>query len=653
MKRVVLKSLAMRNFRGEKERVTDFNGVETTIAGENGTGKSRHFDAFVWCLFGKDTKERKDYNIRTLVDGEPLHKVECSVKAVLEVDGRPLTIKRAFLEEWIRPRGRVEEIFKGNRTETFWDDVPVAVTEYQKRVGELINESVFKMITNPLFFASMKWQDQREQLFQLAGTVSDREIAESNSDYLALLDKISGKSMADFKKEIATRKRKLKEELAGIQPRIDQTQKLMPAPQDFLSLEKESAALDKQIVNIDKAIADKSERQTMLFDAARATRDKIAELKQRQQDIVHREETAAREAAYQSGTARRKVENDIAALSGEAQIAQRNVLQLTKESEELQATLASKQKDIDRLRQTWNEENAKEYAGDEVCATCGQPLPEEMRAEACRLFTEAKEQKLSEITERGRRFKESAEALEGSVAAAEKRIEAAANEAMEKEAALTSLREQLASLPSIEGAKVDPTSGEEYICLGKQIETLASELNRPNSSDAAVEGLTSSKAALVEESNRLKEQLHDKVLIERYTQEIAALNKQGKELAQQIADIDKEEYTMAQFTKARIDECERRINGLFTQVTFRLFEYTLDGNESETCIPLVGGVPFGTVNTAGQINAGLDIINTLARFHGVCAPIFIDGRESVNRLIDTEAQVINLVVSKDKELTVK
>jgi len=138
-----------------------------------------------------------------------------------------------------------------------------------------------------------------------------------------------------------------------------------------------------------------------------------------------------------------------------------------------------------------------------------------------------------------------------------------------------------------------------------------------------------------------------------YKNEIVELEAKGKQLAQQIADVECEEFTMLNFTKTRIEECERRINGLFTMVTFRLFEYTIDGNESEACVPLVNGVPFGAANTAGQINAGLDIINALVRFHGVSAPIFVDGRESVNRLIPTESQIINLVVTNDKELTVR
>ena len=91
--------------------------------------------------------------------------------------------------------------------------------------------------------------------------------------------------------------------------------------------------------------------------------------------------------------------------------------------------------------------------------------------------------------------------------------------------------------------------------------------------------------------------------------------------------------------------------------TFRLFEYTIEDakkeNPIETCVPLVDGVPFTVANTASKVNAGLDIINALTSFYGVKAPIFIDNRESVNEIIPTQSQVINLVVTKDKQLVIK
>src|SRR3712207_1715292 len=72
MKKVTLKSLTLVNFKGEKERTTVFNADVTTISGGNGLGKSRHFDAFIWLLFGKDSQDRKDYEVKTRVNGEEL-----------------------------------------------------------------------------------------------------------------------------------------------------------------------------------------------------------------------------------------------------------------------------------------------------------------------------------------------------------------------------------------------------------------------------------------------------------------------------------------------------------------------------------------------------------------------------------------------------
>ena len=49
--------------------------------------QGRHFDAFMWLLFGKDVMERKDYEIKTIVDGKPLQHVNAEVTGVLVVDG--------------------------------------------------------------------------------------------------------------------------------------------------------------------------------------------------------------------------------------------------------------------------------------------------------------------------------------------------------------------------------------------------------------------------------------------------------------------------------------------------------------------------------------------------------------------------------------
>ncbi len=256
MKQVKLKNLEVVNFRGVRNLSIDFSEKETYIEGGNGTGKSTVYDACLWLLFGKDAQDRKDYNIKRIENGEEVAKTDVVVSGILDIDGETVLLKRVFKENWVKPRGTTEQVLKGNETETYWNDVPVKVSEYQSRIDGIIDDTVFKMVTNPYFFVNMKWQEQREQLIRIAGSVSDAEIASRNPEYATLLDRISGKSLTDFKREVSARKKRLKADLEEIQPRIDQTRSLMPENVNFSEYEKILENANTRIAEIDKIISD-------------------------------------------------------------------------------------------------------------------------------------------------------------------------------------------------------------------------------------------------------------------------------------------------------------------------------------------------------------------------------------------------------------
>jgi DNA repair exonuclease SbcCD ATPase subunit len=665
MKTITLKSITLRNFRGEKERTTSFNDEVTTIMGGNGLGKSRHFDAFCWLLFGKDVLERKDFNVRSLVGGEPLHRVECSVAAELVVDGEVIALKRALVEKWVKPRGQVDEVFKGNETETFWNDVPISVTEYQNRVNGIISDTVFKMVTNPLYFATqLKWGQQREQLFQLAGAISDSDIAAQKPEFAALLDKISGKSFADFKREIAARKKRLKDELDGVQPRIDQTQKLMPETADFATLEAEIKGYEQKLAEMDKAIADVAEATRQQGEARQKKQAEINNLKQKQQDVLHREKNDANEAAFNANAARRKLKQSIADERFAISDVEISISGNQQEIKILKKKIEERRRGVDKARVEWEVENSKEYKEADACLTCpifnitctdssALSLHAENIDKARQTFDELVQKSIEWISERGKSLKED-------IARLEKEIEKLVERNEELNATLPEQKENLAALQKqfdetpVAAQLVNPDEVAEYAQLSAQIKTLETELNSISvDTPTSAAEFRAQKTAIASEISARRDKLRNRDLIAKYKQEIADLLAHGQMLGQQIADVEQEEYLMQQFSRVRIEECEHRINALFTQVTFRLFEYTIDGNESETCVPLVNGVPFDVANTAGQVNAGLDIINVLSYYYSVSAPIFIDHRESVNNLIHTESQIINLVVSNDKELIIK
>jgi len=100
---------------------------------------------------------------------------------------------------------------------------------------------------------------------------------------------------------------------------------------------------------------------------------------------------------------------------------------------------------------------------------------------------------------------------------------------------------------------------------------------------------------------------------------------------------------------------ESKINSRFKLARFKLFEQQINGGLSECCETLYNGVPYsGGLNNGARINVGLDIINTLSEHYNFRAPIFIDNKEAITKLIETDSQVISLLVSEpDKKLRVE
>lgn len=160
--RIVLKSLKLTNFKGIKNLEIKFNDGENYIQGDNGTGKTTIFDAFLWLLFGKDSQGKKDFNAKTLnKEGAEIHRIEHNVIGEFNIynnnnDIECITFSRTIREKWTKPKGQTEEVYSGNETLYEINNVPVKMSEYQDRVSSYIDEELFKMITSPNQFCNQK-----------------------------------------------------------------------------------------------------------------------------------------------------------------------------------------------------------------------------------------------------------------------------------------------------------------------------------------------------------------------------------------------------------------------------------------------------------------------------------------------------------------
>lgn len=663
MKNVILQRLSLINWKGQKERSIDFSN-ETSICGANATGKSTMFDAFIWLLFGKDSLDRKDYNIIPIENGKRVDRVDAEVCGVLDVNGEEITLKRVLHQKWVRKRGTAVETYDGCETMFYINNVKCGTAkEYAAKVDSIIDETVFKMITNPSFFLSLKWQDQRSQLFYIAGTISDEQIAASKPEFKALLDSIIGKTLTQYKREISAKKTELNNDLKLIPSRIDQTRKLMPEAKDFDALKAELEAVESEIEGVEKSMTDKSTAIRGQYEEIQKKQGQINDLKTKQQTVVHEAKEKAANDANTQNSKRRETEGKL----NEARITLSSVRSSFRTQEQtvssLKDVISKQDEKVENKRKEWFAEEAKTYDVKEGCLTCpvfggpcGDPAAKLLHAEnqskAKQSFWDTKQANLDRIKEEGKNLSKVLEERQKELIAAENELADQKIKVANAEKSVKEFEDMLAEMSIVSPAPVIAEELPEWQELDNQIKTIQATIEEVKPVDTS--DLKEQKKTFESHRDELKAELSDKERIAKYTQEINDLEKKSDELAQQIADLEKKEFTIMDFTKTKINECESRINNLFSIVKFELFDKTIDGGEFEACIATnKAGVPISSTNTAEKINAGLDIINALCRFHNVTAPIFIDGRESVNQLIPTESQIINLIVSNDKSLTIK
>ena len=650
MKRITIEELHLLNFRGARDVRVSFTDGTNIVCGDNGTGKSTLMDAFLWVLFGKDADDRKDCEIKRIEAGKTLRRTDATVECRLSVDGRLHTLRRSLREVWSKPRGATEPVFKGNETEYSINDVPKKMSEFDAWVAEhLAPADVFRMLTDAGCFPRLRWEKQREKLFELAGGVDEKAVKASVDGLADLLARLSDKSLEDYKRELAARKRKLRKALEEIPARSDQTRLMIPTTDAREVWERKLADVDARLADLNREAADFAARERARGAEARRRVEEVEALKTRMARRTAELKRAAIEEAEKKNEGRRQVEARLRDLKAADAEATRRLKDAKGEVDELALRINQKEEACERLRAAWYAESARPYTGDNVCPHCLQPLPEEMQRDNRRRFEESRNERLSQIQTDGHRTKAEITRLEEEMKTAEARLDKAAADAFDAEASAEILREELAEMPDrVEPAAVDPMTDEAYCAMAEEL--AAMEADAPQTSPASDpnggEAITARLATLNRERDTIRRGLSDCDTADSLRAEIRRLDEEARTLAQQLSDADRDEDTMRRYTRARIEALEQRVNSLFRTVRFRLFEYTNEGGEVDTCVPLVGddGVPYPVANTAAQVWAGLEIIRVLQQHAGVSVPVFVDGAERVTHFPRMDHQAILLRV---------
>lgn len=646
VKHIILEKLTLRNFKGIKELTIDF-AQNTNIFGDNGTGKTTISDSFRWLLFDKDSKDRSKFDIQPLgKDNKVIHMVDTEVEAALKINEKAITLKKVLKEKWIKKRGEAESELKGTETTYYIDEVPVKQTDYKKYINNLIDENIFKLITDPLYFSTnMKWADRRNVLMDIIGDITVDTVINYNSKLKPLEQLLGDKSIDEFKKSVSASIKKLKGDKESIPSRVDELNRAIKSDIDYEALEFRKRVINGSINSIDEKLMN----GIAVNDELLKHKDHLYKLKSKLRDIEFNAKIEADKPIKQLSENIRKAETEENSLK-------LSLGRVDNKISSLESTINDTEEYLKKLREDWgviNQENLEIKEDDFICPTCRRSFEEHdievKKQEMIENFNQNKAKKLGSINLTGKQKKERLEELKTELERLKLEKESIIAKLEKASQEVKSSREKCSNFKPVINLDEDV----EYQNTLGEIKILEDKVNAPVETSRELEELKAKKEFLKLDLESVNKDLSYKQINEEHRERITELLELEKSLSQQIAALEGKEFLCEEFIKTKVELLENSINSKFKYVSFKLFDTQVNGGLVETCEALINGVPFSNANTASQINAGLDIINALCSHYEVQAPIFIDNRESVNSLIETNSQVINLIVSKDKSLRVE
>lgn len=688
---IKINTLTLHNFKGVREATFIFSGRNARIEGENGAGKSTVFDAFTWLLFGKDHRglDWTNFDLKPIdpETHEAIHGLEHSVEAELVIDGTKTTLRRVVTEDWVKPRGVAEKVFKGHKQAFFINGVDTATKKaYDAAIAQWIDEGTFKLLTNPLYFIDdsyTDWKSRRKAILSLLDDSGREGLRERFAD---LVTEMNGEPLEQFRKRVAAEKKANKDRLAESSAMIAAWNKALPEEIDTSAIQAQIDEInqerDKRIAETRKHIADIDAGLEDITKANAAWRDKDAALRKRLVEI-------RREKEAHIGGLRAAAQNTVDAFKQQHLEALRKADAILAEISQMDSKIRGAQSDI-KTQQAFRDNDAEDlrelgveyaqvrdrvfsYSGADVCPACGQPIPQDKilaDTEAARQkFIDNQKREMQSLVARAKDLKSAIADEDASIQAKEdlvRGLKIKRDELAAKRDALMAEAEDLAKRPVPDLAKIEEAARHDagYLELDRkedqtnqEILKLESEYIRPEALLSDRREMEESIQAEIDQAAWRSRELRDRLAAADQRQHLLDMITREEErertYADEVARLERLEFRASEYVKAEIDSQETAINSLFHVCRWKMFSQTLDGGLTEMCeVTSPDGVPYRSMNDAMRILCGMDVIRVFSEKSGVSAPIFVDNAESITRKsFDTPAQVIRLVVSEGSELT--
>lgn len=622
----MLKKLELKNYKSHKHYVAEFNG-NSIIEGNKGSGKTSLKDAFTWIMTGTlvDDPTPVDEN------GVIINHLTISAEATFESG---LVLKVESSQVWSK-----EKITTRHGMTFFINGTPMIKRDYDLKLEEMFGTlEQRRIMLDPTWFAygdglaiggktrKTATQRRREIVIGVANMGDlEEEIAQNEEQ------------AKQAKYAISQLKKQLDEANAGIESlhnaKVDTTyldQDNINQEIKNLQNERESVAATLNSATVDNALQEAYNAATLALSNARAiyTEQYSKRLEQAQKPL--------QEYMTKKDKLRRKIEE----LGLENYHIDYSETQLIRDIDTLK-------KDREELLKEYNEVKEKIYSPDSVtCECCGQVLPPDKLREHEARFNKQRSDSLEKITKLGKDIAHDLKYYETQLANLDKKHD------------LEPLKTELRELkePKVESLETFEET-EEYDTLNKAAQKAYDDLLSGKASDMsnvykdAIDNIDSKIVFLQEKLNLFKTNDHLDTEIE----------KKGEELQEIAGELDRQEESLEkanEFVRKTLTRIENDIEQKFDGIRFKMFEYTLDGTQKDTCITYgktdVGYIPWESLSGGQKRSATIKLANTFAKAWDVKIPLWVDDTQIYTEdELNSVQQLIRITEVPHKELVVK
>lgn len=646
-------SLELENFRALKNIKIDFDGHNTDIFGDNGTGKTTIANAVSWLLCNQPSTEEKDFTPKTQGAHDLHHKATLTVA---KDTGEQISFCKDFYELWTKKRGATTAEFSGHTVDHYVNGVPTKKKDYDAAVEAAAGctlEQIRMLTIHGYFPATMKADARRAVIFELSTNITDDEVIETNGlqELQEILKRPGAESgetytIDEYRKVATAQRGKLNKDLDIIPARIDEASKGLAETgrSDMAYLEaKLKEAENAEAVAV--RVLEETKRSKWQDVKRAALAGLQVELEQKRAAFTANlnEQKNGILDAIRECTMRRDADSSEAMnCAAELRRSQEHKAELERKRQTLLDEYAAVQ------AETWDEHR-------EVCPTCGQALPPEKVQELRDNFNLDKSNRKADINKRGRACsKATIESAEQHIKEVEQDLATATKNAEQGTKELDILKQNpiLTNPPKFE----DSEECKDVMARIQEIKAKPDD-DAPDSQQIQMteQALETAKAHVKELQEQLARIKHNKEVQER----IEELKSEQKEKSGQLERIEHGLSLCDKFTRAKARMITDSINSHFKTVRWQLFRNQINGGLEQVCNPMTQNaagewVEYRSSNTAAQVNAGLEIIDVLNAHYGTNLPVIIDRAESVCKVHPIKEQLVRLIVSAaDETLRIK